>query len=151
MTVMSHEDPALPEAEIDECEAVIACLGDDAALLRRDNPYCEIAANMEAAATLLQKVLADFNKSERRAIVFGDIVHNQVLAMQAAVIDGHLKTPAHGLQWIVNTLMGPGHLPDLNAASAIGGAQAWFNRETAEHEKFRAAHPGPASNSKENR
>ncbi len=56
MTVMNSEDPALPEAEIDECEAVIACLGDDAALLRHDNPDCEIAANMEAAADMLEKM-----------------------------------------------------------------------------------------------
>jgi hypothetical protein len=56
MTVMDNEDPALPEAEIDECEAVIACLGDDAALLRHDNPHCEIAANMDAAADMLEKM-----------------------------------------------------------------------------------------------
>jgi hypothetical protein len=56
MTVIDNEDPALPEAEIDECEAVIACLGDDAALLRHDNPYCEIAANMDAAADMLEKM-----------------------------------------------------------------------------------------------
>lgn len=56
MTVMIVEDPALPDAEIDEHEAVIACLGDDAALLRRDNPDCEIAANMDAAADMLEKL-----------------------------------------------------------------------------------------------
>ena len=56
MTVMDNEDPALPEAAIDECEAVIACLGDDAALLRHDNPHCEIAANMDAAAGMLEKM-----------------------------------------------------------------------------------------------
>jgi hypothetical protein len=53
---MDSEDPALPEAEIDECEAVIAGLGDDAALLRHDNPDCEIAANMDAAADMLEKM-----------------------------------------------------------------------------------------------
>lgn len=46
---------------------------------------------------------ADANKSERRAIAFGDIVERQVIAMQAAALEGHLKTPAHGLQWIANT------------------------------------------------
>ena len=87
---------------------------------------------------------ADANKSERRAITFGDIVHSQVVAMQAAVLEGHLKTPAHGLQWIVNTLTGPGHLPDLGEARELGGAQAWWDRETAKHEEFRREHPGPA-------
>lgn len=92
----------------------------------------------------IDRLKAEYAKSERRALVFGDIVHSQVIAMQAAVIEGHLKTPAHGLQWIVNTLTGPGHLPDLDEARALGGAQAWFDRETETHEQFRATHPAPA-------
>ena len=94
--------------------------------------------------TEVQRLHADAYKSERRALVFGDIVHSQVIAMQAAVLEGHLNTPKHGLQWIVNTLTGPGHLPDLDEARARGGAQAWFDQETVKHEEFRAAHPGPA-------
>jgi hypothetical protein len=31
----------------------------------------------------------------------------------------------------------------VKAAKAEGGAQAMFNREMAEHEAFRAAHPAP--------
>ena len=58
MTVMDNEDPATPE-DIDEAAAVIACLGDDAALLRATNPECEIAANMEAAATMLEQYHAE--------------------------------------------------------------------------------------------
>ena len=83
--------------------------------------------------------------SERRAIVFGDIMHRQILAMRAAVADGHLQSPAHGLQWIVNTLEGPGQLPDLDEARALGGAQAMFDREVAEQEEFRRAHPAPGA------
>ena len=45
--------------------------------------------------------------------------------------------------WIENTLEGPGHLPDLASAKKEGGAQCMFNREMAEHEAFRAAHPAP--------
>ena len=86
---------------------------------------------------------ADAVKSERRAITFGDIVHTQTLAMRAAVVDGVLSGPEAGMAWILNTLEGPGHLPDVNAAKAEGGAQAMFNRELAEHEAFRAAHPAP--------
>ena len=88
---------------------------------------------------------AEISKSERRALMFGDIVHSQVVAMQAAVLEGHLSTPEHGLQWIVNTLSGPGHLPDLEEARALGGAQAWFDAETVKHHAFRAAHPGPSA------
>jgi hypothetical protein len=82
-------------------------------------------------------------KAERRAITFGDIVATYTIAMGAAVLDGHLKDPANGLQWIVNTLRGPGHLPDIEEARALGGAQAWFDAKMAEHEAFRAAHPMP--------
>jgi hypothetical protein len=83
--------------------------------------------------------------SERRAIMFGDLMHRQILAMRAAVVDGHLKSPEHGLQWIVNTLEGPGHLPDLDEARALGGAQALFDKEVAEQEAFRTAHPVPGA------
>ena len=82
-------------------------------------------------------------KSERRAITFGDIVAQQTMAMRAAVVDAKLQGPEAGIAWIENTLEGPGHLPDVAAAKAEGGAQAMFNREMAEHEAFRAAHPAP--------
>lgn len=82
--------------------------------------------------------------SERRAIEYGDYLHQYVLAMRAAVVAGKLESPEVGLQWIVNTLAGPGHLPDLEEARAAGGAQAMFDAEWAEHEAFRAAHPAPA-------
>jgi hypothetical protein len=35
------------------------------------------------------------------------------------------------------------NLPDLEEAKALGGAQALWDKETAEHEAFRAAHPAP--------
>ena len=82
-------------------------------------------------------------KSERRAIMFGDIVQQQVIAMRAAVVAGKLEGLDVGMQWIANTLCGPGHLPDLDEAKALGGAQALWDKETAEHEAFRAAHPAP--------
>lgn len=82
-------------------------------------------------------------KSERRAIEYGDHLHQNILAMRAAVVAGKLESLEVGLQWIVNTLAGPGPLPDLEEARATGGAQAMFNAEWAEHEAFRAAHPAP--------
>lgn len=86
---------------------------------------------------------AEAAKSERRAIAFGDIVNSQVVAMRAALVAGKLEGLDEGMQWIANTLCGPGHLPDLEEARALGGAQALWDKETAEHEAFRAAHPGP--------
>lgn len=82
-------------------------------------------------------------KGERRAIAFGDIVQSQVIAMRAAVVAAKLEGLDVGMQWIANTLCGPGHLPDLGEAKALGGAQALWDKETAEHEAFRAAHPAP--------
>jgi len=83
-------------------------------------------------------------KSEHRASEYGDIVHQFTIAMRAALVAAHLDGLDHGMQWIYNTLAGPGHLPDLDDARALGGAQATFDAEMAEHKAFRVAHPAPA-------
>lgn len=80
----------------------------------------------------------------RLRIEFGDIISRHVIAMQAAVIDGRLRNPESGLQWIANTLSGPGHYPDVDEAQRMGGAQAWFDAKLADLEKFREEHPAPA-------
>ena len=67
------------------------------------------------------------------------------MAMRAAYVDAKLNGSDAGMAWIENTLEGPGHLPDLAAAKKEGGAQCMFNREMAEHEAFRAAHPAPGA------
>lgn len=51
---MPHNTQAAGAAEREEIEAVIACLGDDAAALRDENPEDERAANMDRAAELLE-------------------------------------------------------------------------------------------------
>lgn len=72
MTVMDNEDPAVPD-EVDEGEALIACLSDDAELLRRANPECEIAANMEAAADMLEKLrAAEIGAAEAFGVIVND-------------------------------------------------------------------------------
>ena len=93
----------------------------------------------------VHRLHAEAARSERRAIVFGDIVNSHILAMRAAVVAAKLEGLDVGMQWIANTLCGPGHLPDLDEARALGGAQALWDKETAEHEAFRAAHPGPGA------
>ena len=110
----------------------------------------QTAAKHKAATDLWQQLGAEVErlhsevaKSERRAITFGDVVASQVIAMRAAVVAGKLESPEAGLRWIANTLCGPGHLPDLDEARALGGAQALWDKETAEHEAFRAKHPAP--------
>jgi len=110
----------------------------------------QTAAYHKAATDLWEQIGAEVDrlhteavKSERRAITFGDIVQSQVIAMRAAVVAAKLEGLDVGMQWIANTLEGPGHLPDLDEARALGGAQALWDKETAEHEAFRAAHPAP--------
>lgn len=99
--------------------------------------HCTIPACIKAQRDQLVKELealrADAAKSERRAQAFGGIITNQVIAMQAAVIDSELND-SKGMAWIANTLIGPGHYPDLDAARAMGGAQAWFDAKTTEEE-----------------
>lgn len=104
--------------------------------LKADEAYGQIQSE-------IQRLHAELAKAMRIRIEFGDIISNHCIAMQAAVIDGELQSPADGMQWIENTLCGPGLLPDVDVAKAMGGAQAWFDAKTAEHEAFRKAHPGP--------
>lgn len=94
-------------------------------------------------STEIQLLKAEIAKGLKREIMFSDIIHQHVIAMRAAVVAGHLEGLDHGMQWIFNTLAGPGHLPDLEEARTIGGAQAMFDAELREHEAFRAANPGP--------
>jgi len=120
-------------------QMIAALAAIDAALGLPDDGCNSTQQTLDAIA----KLKAEAAKSERRAITFGDIVHTQTLAMRAAVVDAKLQGPEAGIAWIENTLEGPGHLPDAAAAKAEGGAQVMFNREMAEHEAFRAAHPAP--------
>lgn len=105
--------------------------------------YAYTAGDFERLRAEAEALRKEAQKSERRAITFGDIMSQHISAMRAAVVAGHLESHAHGLQWIVNTLTGPGHLPDLDEARALGGAQALFDKELAELDTFRAAHPVP--------
>lgn len=86
---------------------------------------------------------AEGAKSERRAIEFGDALHRHILAMRASFVAWHRAGPAEGMAWVINTLAGPGHLPSESDIAL--GAQALFDKEVAEHEAFRAAHPGPGA------
>lgn len=45
MTVMSNEDPALPD-DLTVIDACMTCLSDDAALLHSKNPEDEVADNL---------------------------------------------------------------------------------------------------------
>jgi hypothetical protein len=110
------------------------------------NNYCLVlrALGMEDEGDPVAEIellKAEAVKRERRAIEYGDIVHRQVLAMRAAVVAWQREGAEIGMQWIANTLAGPGHLPSDEDTAM--GAQPLFDKEVAEHEAFRAEHPAP--------
>jgi len=110
------------------------------------NNYCLVlrALGMEDEGdpvAEIERLKAEAVKRDRRAVEYGDIVHRQVLAMRAAVVAWQREGAEIGMQWIANTLAGPGHLPSDEDTAM--GAQPLFDKEVAEHEAFRAAHPAP--------
>ncbi|WP_159069050.1 hypothetical protein [Burkholderia metallica] len=73
----------------------------------------------------------DVVRSESLIKTLSDIIHDQTVAMQSAVIEWqHGNGAEAGLSWIVNTLAGPGHLPDFDAPHGKH-AQFWFNANQA--------------------
>ena len=66
-------------------------------------------------------------KAKELSKMLAHIMHDQTTAMQSALIEWkHGKGAEAGLQWIVNTLMGPGLLPDFDAEHGTN-AQFWFD------------------------
>lgn len=98
----------------------------------------------------LLALIKDANKSERRALMFADIVDRHCIVMQAALIEQSIgKGDDAALEWIANTLDGPGLLPSMSDAAHLpntpkdGPAQAWFDAKLAESETHRLKHPAP--------
>ena len=88
---------------------------------------------------------ADLLKHKAHIRELGDIITNQCIAMQSALIEQSIGDGDEAaLVWISNTLCGPGLLPDMSEAAhlpardAVGPAQAWFNTRMAAHEALRA-------------
>ena len=101
-----------------ECEKVIACLGDDAAMLRDDEQYVEMAENMEAASRLLavsnQRASALQHEIDRlNAIIHTP--HNDDF-IQGVAIEAEFQRQKHGDEdarkdpaqwyWVVGYLAG---------------------------------------------
>lgn len=96
----------------------------------------------------VQRLHAELARCMRVRLSFGDIISNQCIAMQAALIDQHHKGHEAGMVWIGNTLFGPGLIPDIGEAlglSKTDPAQAWFDAKTAECEAHREKLPSPES------
>jgi hypothetical protein len=98
----------------------------------------EEAAALQAEIDALR---ADLKKHKAHILMVNDIITNQCIAMQSALIDQHHNGHEAGMAWIGNTLFGPGLIPDIDEALALSKtnpAQAWFDAKMAEHEAMRA-------------
>lgn len=74
----------------DDVEAVQACLRDDAATLRDDNKECEIASNMDAAATLIGRLteeLAAANEARQKAERERDVARETARVRSGEALD----------------------------------------------------------------
>jgi len=124
-----HERPtALELAKVPLTDRGIGWQADATAVLKEQ--AAEIAA-----------LRADLAKHKGHIRLGNDIITNQCIAMQSALIDEHHQDASAGMMWISNTLFGPGLIPDIGEAialSKINPAQAWFDAKTAEHEAMRA-------------
>lgn len=128
-----HERPtALELAKVPLTDRGIGWQADATAVLKEQ--AAEIAALRE-----------DLKKHKAHIRMGNDIITNQCIAMQAALLEQSIgKGDEAALEWISNTLCGPGLLPDDSEAAhlpdtpAKGPAQAWFDAKMAEHEAMRA-------------
>ncbi len=101
----------------------------------------ELRALRLALAKERDELRAELKRVKDYVRTANDIITNNCIAMQAALIDQHHKGHEAGMVWIGNTLFGPGLIPDIGEALALSTtdpAQAWFDAKTAEHEAMRA-------------
>ncbi len=105
-------------------------------------------AELAALRAECERLTADLKKHKAHIRLTNDIITNQCIAMQSALIDQHHKGHEAGMVWIGNTLFGPGLIPDIGEALALSKtdpAQAWFDAKTAEHEAMRAKQDADAA------
>jgi hypothetical protein len=94
--------------------------------------------------TALKKITCtdELARAKRLLRDYGDIITNNCIAMQSALIEAEFGDKKKAMRWISNTLFGPGLIPDFDEALTLSEdnpAQAWFDAKMAEHEALRAA------------
>jgi hypothetical protein len=114
---------------------------ENAIAIQRGNVALPMAAQGEVVRVAeLEREIADLKataekkdaKSAELGKMLANIIHDQTVAMQAAIIEWqHGKGAEAGFNWIVNTLEGPGHLPDFDAPYGKQ-PQFWFDSNRAE-------------------
>ncbi|WP_186215910.1 hypothetical protein [Burkholderia gladioli] len=102
-------------------------------IVKFDNFAAAYSEAADAIDLLLAEVeaIANQDKTTRLIKSMSDIIHDQTVAMQSAIIEWqHGNGAEAGLAWIANTLDGPGHFPDFDAPHGKH-AQFWFNANQA--------------------
>lgn len=98
---------AVPATEANNYSRILTLLG----MEEEGDPVVEV-----------ERLRNDLARLERGAKSMSYVIDNHCIAMQSALIDAHERGHQQGLQWIWNTLVGPGLLPDFDEAKAMGGA-----------------------------
>lgn len=74
-----------------------------------------LTAAKERIRWLSRQLVAEQSKNaelKENAGNLADMLNDKIVTMQAAFIDAEQKGPAAGMQWITNSLLGPGLIPD---------------------------------------
>lgn len=83
-------------------------------------------ADYEALQAECEKLRRDAEATRKSVKILNYLFARNIIAMQSAVIEWEKgKGAAAGMQWIWNTLFGPGQIPDEDGTDA----QAYFDRE----------------------
>lgn len=121
--VVDREEPTEPTSSAEpESEELLPC------------PFCGGReafvehADYEALQAECEKLRRELQEVRDACGLLGYLFSRNILAQQSAIIEAeHGGGPAVGMEWIWNTLFGPGQIPDEDETDA----QAYFDRELA--------------------
>ncbi|GAB0151791.1 hypothetical protein [Marinobacterium sp. BA1] len=114
--------------------------GDDRVIARMIGRKVEL----ERAIGVIEQLHAEVERLTDTNKQFGKIIHDQVVANQAAWIEWqHGKGAEAAMAWVQNGLLGPGHIPDESEPWAKD-PQAYYDANKAD--PFPACHCGRPSN-----
>ncbi|MEX3933296.1 hypothetical protein AB4Y32_16085 [Paraburkholderia phymatum] len=115
--------------DLDALEARANEVSVDCPRVRDWHRYCEAtapAAILELVAEV-RRLREENARHERSSLMLANIMHNNTVAMQAAWIEWQHGEGADGaMEWIENTLAGPGLIPEDDEPHATE-AQAYFD------------------------
>ncbi len=96
----------------------------------------EAAERLELQHAYIERLTAERDSAEKCCSMLSKINNGIILAMQSAwIAHKYVKEPADiVMEWIANSLEGPGLLPDPDDDGFTTDAQAWFDAQTYEIE-----------------